>query len=430
MRHRPVSARSSPHRRRTASPHEALSSMPSRAYHRIAIIPAAGTTADANVLVKKLREADGLSFGNSVYKVEFSDANRSKLFSRQQGPFSAPQLLSSASHGRRPAFPVPGSLCERMVVARMVVARRLTVVCARRAGRKHRRPRVSLYPCRRRRGLSRVPREAGDVHRARSRRRVCCTDELSHPLAAACWKGLILTVLCSLRYAVGLELKKLQNFSKFVRDRLKEQAPRDLWVRRAFGLACGARLASFTMRMSSVHYYSAWAVVACSAHPVVAQVERKLGGLNDGSGNIAEPILSQDEWCAAPPLQASRSLFRPEFAARRCFAAVGRGCAECESLVCGCREASYLYAVYHFVKASAQQQLRPLFAATPSRTPRRRPLTPFALTLWRQVGTPEPPAVVAQRRVERVEELRAAGVIPRPGQQIAEEDVRAYPPAL
>lgn len=48
-----------------------------------------GTTADANVLVKKLREADGLSYGNSVFKVEFGDAHRAKLFPRQQGPFGA-----------------------------------------------------------------------------------------------------------------------------------------------------------------------------------------------------------------------------------------------------------------------------------------------------------------------------------------------------
>eukprot|EP00241_Pyramimonas_parkeae_P019160 CAMPEP_0114291228 /NCGR_PEP_ID=MMETSP0059-20121206/8370_1 /TAXON_ID=36894 /ORGANISM="Pyramimonas parkeae, Strain CCMP726" /LENGTH=329 /DNA_ID=CAMNT_0001412703 /DNA_START=111 /DNA_END=1100 /DNA_ORIENTATION=- len=39
-----------------------------------------GTTTDANVIVKQLRSAPGLSFGNSVYKVEFSKQHRSKHF--------------------------------------------------------------------------------------------------------------------------------------------------------------------------------------------------------------------------------------------------------------------------------------------------------------------------------------------------------------
>ncbi|KAK3237565.1 hypothetical protein CYMTET_52369 [Cymbomonas tetramitiformis] len=39
-----------------------------------------GTTADANVLVKNLRKAESLSFGNSVYSVEFPQEHASKAF--------------------------------------------------------------------------------------------------------------------------------------------------------------------------------------------------------------------------------------------------------------------------------------------------------------------------------------------------------------
>ena len=41
-----------------------------------------GTTVDANVLVKKLREVDGLAFWNPVYEVEFDEAFKSKTFPR------------------------------------------------------------------------------------------------------------------------------------------------------------------------------------------------------------------------------------------------------------------------------------------------------------------------------------------------------------
>ena len=39
-----------------------------------------GTTVDSNVLVRKLREVDGLAFWNPVYEVEFDDAFKSKTF--------------------------------------------------------------------------------------------------------------------------------------------------------------------------------------------------------------------------------------------------------------------------------------------------------------------------------------------------------------
>lgn len=39
-----------------------------------------GTTVDSNVLVRKLREADGLAFWNPVYEVEFDEAFKSKTF--------------------------------------------------------------------------------------------------------------------------------------------------------------------------------------------------------------------------------------------------------------------------------------------------------------------------------------------------------------
>ncbi len=41
-----------------------------------------GTTADANVLVRKLRATDGLTFGNNVFEVKFDDAFASKRFPR------------------------------------------------------------------------------------------------------------------------------------------------------------------------------------------------------------------------------------------------------------------------------------------------------------------------------------------------------------
>jgi mRNA (guanine-N7-)-methyltransferase len=43
-----------------------------------------GTTVDSNVLVRKLREADGLAFWNPVYEVEFDDAFKSKVFPTNQ----------------------------------------------------------------------------------------------------------------------------------------------------------------------------------------------------------------------------------------------------------------------------------------------------------------------------------------------------------
>jgi mRNA (guanine-N7-)-methyltransferase len=46
-----------------------------------------GTTVDANVLVRKLREADGLRFGNDVVEVRFHEASASKLFPESRGPF-------------------------------------------------------------------------------------------------------------------------------------------------------------------------------------------------------------------------------------------------------------------------------------------------------------------------------------------------------
>ena len=39
-----------------------------------------GTTVDANVLVRKLREADGTRFGNSIVEVTFDERHKSKLF--------------------------------------------------------------------------------------------------------------------------------------------------------------------------------------------------------------------------------------------------------------------------------------------------------------------------------------------------------------
>ena len=45
-----------------------------------------GTTADANVLCRRLREADGLTFGNEVYTVTFDSRHATKLFPADQ-PF-------------------------------------------------------------------------------------------------------------------------------------------------------------------------------------------------------------------------------------------------------------------------------------------------------------------------------------------------------
>mmetsp|Transcript_1916 Transcript_1916/g.2134 ORF Transcript_1916/g.2134 Transcript_1916/m.2134 type:complete len:338 (+) Transcript_1916:278-1291(+) len=45
-----------------------------------------GTTTDANVLVKKLRNVEGMAFGNEVYRVQFADRHHSKRFSNDQ-PF-------------------------------------------------------------------------------------------------------------------------------------------------------------------------------------------------------------------------------------------------------------------------------------------------------------------------------------------------------
>lgn len=38
-------------------------------------------------MVRKLREADGLRFGNSIVEVRFDEAQKSKTFSREKGPF-------------------------------------------------------------------------------------------------------------------------------------------------------------------------------------------------------------------------------------------------------------------------------------------------------------------------------------------------------
>tara|TARA_B110000977_G_scaffold195878_2_gene275151 strand:- start:139 stop:1242 length:1104 start_codon:yes stop_codon:yes gene_type:complete len=46
-----------------------------------------GTTVDANVLVRKLRETDGLAFGNDVVEVKFNDRLKNKLFPSSLGPF-------------------------------------------------------------------------------------------------------------------------------------------------------------------------------------------------------------------------------------------------------------------------------------------------------------------------------------------------------
>ena len=46
-----------------------------------------GTTVDANVLVRRLREAKGLSFGNDVVRVAFNEKHKSKLFPTDEGPF-------------------------------------------------------------------------------------------------------------------------------------------------------------------------------------------------------------------------------------------------------------------------------------------------------------------------------------------------------
>ena len=43
-----------------------------------------GTTVDADVLVRKLREVDGLTFSNPVYEVEFDEAFKSKTFPRSE----------------------------------------------------------------------------------------------------------------------------------------------------------------------------------------------------------------------------------------------------------------------------------------------------------------------------------------------------------
>ena len=49
-----------------------------------------GTTVDANVLVRKLREADGLVFGNPIVEVRFDDAHKS-------GRSSLPTAVRSAA---------------------------------------------------------------------------------------------------------------------------------------------------------------------------------------------------------------------------------------------------------------------------------------------------------------------------------------------
>lgn len=46
-----------------------------------------GTTVDSNVLVRKLRDAKGLSFGNDVVNVTFHEKHKSKLFPKEEGPF-------------------------------------------------------------------------------------------------------------------------------------------------------------------------------------------------------------------------------------------------------------------------------------------------------------------------------------------------------
>ena len=45
------------------------------------------TIPDANVLVKRLRAADGLSFGNSLYQVAFRPQHASKAFASNASPF-------------------------------------------------------------------------------------------------------------------------------------------------------------------------------------------------------------------------------------------------------------------------------------------------------------------------------------------------------
>lgn len=99
--------------------------------------------------------------------------------------------------------------------------------------------------------------------------------------------------------AEGLELRKIQNFAKFVRDRLKEQWPRDLWVsrprRRPFASPCARARAL-------------WSVSWRAGAPV--QAERGLGGLDNGSGYIPEPILSQDDWYGVERLRVLRCRVR------------------------------------------------------------------------------------------------------------------------
>ena len=55
-----------------------------RSFRNVAWAPAGGRalrlTVDANVLVRKLRAADGVAFGNAIVEVRFADAHRKKLF--------------------------------------------------------------------------------------------------------------------------------------------------------------------------------------------------------------------------------------------------------------------------------------------------------------------------------------------------------------
>jgi len=46
-----------------------------------------GTTVDSNVLVRKLRATDGMTFGNSIVEVTFDDRFKRKTFDAERGPF-------------------------------------------------------------------------------------------------------------------------------------------------------------------------------------------------------------------------------------------------------------------------------------------------------------------------------------------------------
>ena len=46
-----------------------------------------GTTVDSNVLVRKLRATDGMTFGNSIVEVTFDDRFKRKTFDAENGPF-------------------------------------------------------------------------------------------------------------------------------------------------------------------------------------------------------------------------------------------------------------------------------------------------------------------------------------------------------